>query len=276
LMKYSGLCAVRNIIKLTEKIYSIQIECPEIAQACRPGQFIQIKLLDYQASIWPRPFSIHNAADGLITISIKKYGKITGLMEELKPGDQLYVTGPLGNSFNLPHKGREIYFAAGGVGLPPLHFYCAQLIKEGYSPGMIHFYSGARNRAELFSDTEVKKLGVDYVVGTDDGSEGIKGFITEPLSLELMRRRTGENSFEPIIFGCGPVLMMKKLTELCYNLPCYLSLEQLMPCGWGVCNGCAIKIKVKDNEQTEDERGFRLARVCREGPIFKASEVIWD
>lgn len=274
--KFSGQAVVKNVTRLTEKIYSIDIDNPAIASICIPGQFVQIKLLDYQSSIWPRPFSIHSARGGVVTISIKKYGKITELMENLRAGDKVFMTGPLGNGFKPPPAGREIYFAAGGVGLPPLHYFCAELLKNGYPSKLLHFYSGARTEAELFGNTEIKDLGIDYVVATDDGSFGIDGYITEPLAIELIRRRTSESLFEPVIFGCGPVPMLKKLAEVCYNLTCYLSLEQLMPCGWGVCNGCAVKIKTHDNRKTEDERGFRLARVCKEGPVFEAAEVLWE
>ena len=117
---------------------------------------------------------------------------------------------------------------------------------------------------------------MNYIISTDDGSTGIKGFITEPLAVELAKIRTGGNDEDPVIYSCGPSAMLKKVAELAYGLECYLSLEQLMPCGWGVCNGCAVKVKTRNKTTTEDERGFRLARVCKEGPIFDASEIIWE
>lgn len=274
--KFSGLCKIHAVKPLSEKIYSISIDCPQIASKCGPGQFIQLKLLDYPSLIWPRPFSIHKASDGIITLSVKKYGKITSLLETKMPGKELFVTGPLGNQFPMPPDGKDLYFAAGGVGLPPLHYFCSELIKAGYPKKNLHFYSGARSVDELFGNDELEKLGIDYVVATDDGSFGIKGYITEPLTVELMKRRTGGDKFDPIVYGCGPVPMLKRMSELCYGLTCYLSLEQLMPCGWGVCNGCAVKLKLSEKTLTEDNRDFKLARVCKDGPIFDASEVLWE
>jgi len=274
--KYSNQTRIHSVVSLSNKIYTLNLECPEISSIAQPGQFVQLRLPESESTIWPRPFSIHKATDDIITISIKKIGKITRLLETLKPGNLVTVTGPLGNSFDMPAPGKDIYFVAGGVGLPPLQFLAERLLKQGYPGEKLHFYSGAGNSDELFGDSELKALGFDYVSATDDGTIGIKGFITEPLAAELMRRRTGDNGFNPVIYGCGPIPMLKKLAEVCYGMPCYLSLEALMPCGWGVCNGCAVKV-IKNNDQaTEDEHGFRLARVCKEGPIFDASEVIWE
>ena len=274
--KFSGLCSVRKVTSITCKIFTIEIECPEIANHCQPGQFIQIKLPDYPSTLWPRPFSIHKIDDGVLTITIKKYGTITTLLETKRPGDRLLVTGPLGNRFESPVDNKDIYFIAGGVGLPPLHFFCNELIKSGYPRAKLHLYSGGRTKDELFCNDELEKLGIDYIAATDDGSFGIKGFITEPLTVELMKKRTSDDKFSPIIYSCGPTAMLKKVAELCNGLTCYVSLEQLMPCGWGVCNGCAVKLNKNNGGITEDNRDYRLARVCREGPIFDAAEVLWE
>ena len=275
-MKFSGLVYVHSIIHISKTVFALQIKCPQIASRAKPGQFIQLKLYNNGLSFWPRPFSIHKVEDEIITITVKKCGKATGRMAGLKPGDTLHITGPLGNSFKSPSRNKSINLVAGGVGLPPLHFLCESILKDGYSPQKIHFFSGAQSADELFADKEIISLGVNYTVATDDGSTGIKGFITKPLAAELARIKTGENPGNVVIYSCGPLLMLKKVAEICAGFECYLSLEQLMPCGWGVCNGCAVKVKITDNAETEDERGFRLARVCKEGPVFNASEVIWE
>ena len=274
--KFSGFVTVVNIIHLSEKIFVLNFKCPEITSQAKPGQFIQLKPLNTGSTIWPRPFSIHRVNDGIVTITVKRYGKITNRIARLLPGDKVFVTGPLGNSFTLPTTERPLYLIAGGVGLPPLHFLCETLLRNGYSPKLIHFYSGARTADELFTDEDNKTSGIDYVVTTDDGSSGIKGFITEPFAEELNKFRIAGNDTDPLIYSCGPMVMLKKAAEICNGFKCYVSLEQLMPCGWGVCNGCAVKIKKRDDTKTEDNRDFRLARVCREGPVFEASEIIWE
>lgn len=274
--KYSGLCRIEKVTSLTSKIFSIEIYCPAITEICLPGQFLQLKIPGCKTSNWPRPFSIHKAENGIVTLSIKKLGVITNLLEKKQPGENLFVTGPLGNSFTIPQSGQDIYFIAGGVGLPPLHFFCRRLLDMGYPGKNIHFYSGAKTKDELFGDREMIAMGIDYVAATDDGSFGVKGFVTEPLSVELAGRKTGAAAFDPIVYSCGPTVMLKKVSEICHNIPCYVSLEQLMPCGWGVCNGCAVKLKNSGDIETEDKRDYRLARVCKEGPVFDAAEVLWD
>jgi len=275
-MKFSSLVTVVNIIHLSKTAFTLQMNCPQITSRAKPGQFIQLKLHHSNLSLWPRPFSIHRIEDEVVTITVKKCGKVTDEMAKLKPGDSLHLTGPLGNSFKLPSRNKSIYLVAGGVGLPPLHLLCESVLKDGHSPDKIHFYSGARSADELFADEEIKALGINYTVATDDGSTGIKGFITEPLESEIAKIRAGEKPENVVVYSCGPLMMLRKVAEICDGFECYISLEQLMPCGWGVCNGCAVKVKMAENYETEDERGFRLARVCKEGPVFSASEIIWE
>lgn len=275
-MKFSGPVKVSGKTVASENIFSLDIDLPQIASGASPGQFIQVKVPGMDSILWPRPFSVHKVSGKVVTISIKKCGITTELMYNLKRGDRLFVTGPLGNGFKLPPKGKSIYLVAGGVGLPPLHFLCEYILNQGYSTKSIHFYSGARCADELFANDELASLGIAYKVTTDDGSYGIRGYVTEPFVVDLMKERSQGGNDGPVIYSCGPMAMMKKMAAICHKLKCYLSLEQLMPCGWGACNGCAVKVKMHDNNNTEDEKGFRLARVCREGPVFEASELIWD
>ena len=275
-MKFSGSVEVSGKTVISRNIFSLDIVSPQIASQASPGQFIQVKIPGINSVLWPRPFSVRKIKDDIVTVSIKKCGKVTGLLYDINRGDRLYVTGPFGNGFILPKMGRSIYLVAGGAGLPPLLFLCESILEKGYSPKLIHFYSGARYVEELFANDELTSLGVHSVVTTDDGSYGIKGLVTEPFANDLTKVHSGKDDLGPVIYGCGPMAMVKKVAEICHGLECYLSLEQLMPCGWGVCNGCAVKIKAGDSDNTEDEKGFRLARVCKEGPVFKASELIWD
>jgi dihydroorotate dehydrogenase electron transfer subunit len=269
-VKFSGTAIVKNKTIYSANIFSLDIICPEISAKAKPGQFVQMRIPGCQEALWPRPFSIHHVDGDVVAIYIKKIGKITGLLNNLVNGDELQLTGPLGNGFDLPSKDRHAFLVAGGIGLPPLYFLCTQMIAAGHAPSMIHFYSGAKTQNDLFSRDEIKNLGVDCIVTTEDGTFGQKGLITTPFAINL------KNVAKPIIFACGPTAMLKEIARITDGLECYLSLEQLMPCGWGVCNGCAVRVKAADNEKTEDNRPYRLARVCKEGPVFGASEILWE
>jgi len=275
-MKFSGLTTIEEKTQLTDRIFALQLSCPEIASIAKPGQFVQLKLTDHDAHLWPRPFSIHQAKDGIIKLTIKICGAITNKLSRLNKGDNVHITGPLGSRFNIPTQWKPVYLVAGGVGLPPLHFLCETMLNNGCPAKYIHFLSGARCSDELFADREIKSLGVNYILTTDDGSAGIKGFITKPLDEKIAEFKNADTNQKPIIYGCGPIPMLKKVAAICSGFECYVSLEQLMPCGWGVCNGCAVKIVNSNNTVVEDERGFRLARVCKEGPVFKSSEILWE
>ncbi len=271
-MKYSGQAVVVRKTIISEKILSIELDCPEIAAKAVPGQFVQVKMPGIQAALWPRPFSIHDACAGRIVLFIKRYGRMTELLFSLPQPQKLLLTGPLGNGFRLPSEIKEIFLVAGGVGLPPLHFLCKKLLADGMKPAAVHFYSGAKSKAELFAHEAIANLGVNYRAATEDGSVGFKGLVTELLEPDL-RGKSGL-----CICACGPPAMLKAVADLGEEAGhrCLLSLEQLMPCGWGVCNGCAIKIKKTGSEVTEDERGFRLARVCKEGPVFESGMIEWN
>lgn len=106
------------------------------------------------------------------------------------------------------------------------------------------------------------------VVTTDNGSYGEKGFVTAKVEEYLKADRSNK-----VIFACGPEIMMKKVQEIAvkYGVESYLSLEEYMGCGIGACVGCVKKIK-----NSEKPNGWEYKKVCKDGPIFKGEEVIWE
>ena len=268
-MKYSDTYPIKSVTLPSPKIIRLEINSPQIASLARPGQFIQIRIPDKETNIWPRPFSIQLAENGCLTLYIKIFGKMTSHLAKLKIGDTLSITGPLGNGFTEPPNQVPLFLVAGGVGLPPLYFLVHTLLKKGYPPELIHLYSGAKSAADLFANDEISLLNIHYHISTEDGSMGSKGLVVEPFAADFAGKESS------IVYACGPMAMLAAVADIAGKNPCQLSLEQLMPCGWGVCNGCAIKLK-SDNSIVEDERGFRLARVCKEGPVFEADSILWD
>ncbi len=119
---------------------------------------------------------------------------------------------------------------------------------------------------------ELNKLDVDLHSCTDDGSFGAGGTVVDLLEKEL------KNSRDRIVYACGPMAMLEKIDRMLVEkrISGYLSLEALMPCGYGICSGCAIKVvPPEDRGPTDDNREYHLRRVCVEGPVFEAGEVIW-
>lgn len=206
------------------------------------GQFVNIQLDEL---FLRRPISVCDVSDGALTIIYKVVGKGTEVMSKLPVGKTLNVLSGLGNGYDIEACGDRPVLIGGGVGVPPLYLLAKRL------SGRCKVVIGFNSAEEVFYEEEFKALGADVTVTTVDGSCGVKGFVTDALD--------GEYSH---YYACGPLPMLKAV----YNklgLDGEMSLEERMGCGFGACMGCTIKTK----------SGFK--RVCREGPVFKAEDLIW-
>jgi dihydroorotate dehydrogenase electron transfer subunit len=194
-------------------------------------------------------------------------------MASYREGKFLHLFGPLGNGFPMPDSGSDIIMAAGGVGLPPLYFLAKDAMMRGVSGDRITFISGAKTKAEILDEPGLSGLGLNPIICTDDGSAGKKGTAVDILKTELALRP------EAIVYACGPNAMLRAVDLLVAEKKSegFLSLEALMPCGYGICSGCAVKVHPPDSRgATDDKRDYHLKRVCIEGPVFKSGEVMWD
>jgi dihydroorotate dehydrogenase electron transfer subunit len=202
----------------------------------------------------------------------KVFGQGTSLLACKLQGQSLHLFGPLGNGFPMPEPGRKIVMAAGGVGLPPLYFLAKRAIANGFSANEIVFIVGAKTEADLLEKDGLIKLGLKPVICTDDGTVGFKGNVVDLLAIEL------PHLTQPLVYACGPSAMLMGVDSLLSELALsgYLSLETLMPCGYGICSGCAVKMKpLADRGPTDDKRDYHLKRVCIDGPVFRSGNVIW-
>lgn len=227
----------------------------------KPGQFYMLRGDWGDDPLLARPISVmdENPSRGLLRFLLKVVGRGTGLLAAMKPGDKLFGLGPLGSAFPEPADGKTPVLVGGGVGVPPLFHLARALSEKGLDP---RFIEGARSSADLLLIEEFRVLGVEPVVTTEDGSEGVRGLATEPLG-EILSAVDGGVT----VYACGPEGMLKAVASLCEGVECYLSLEARMGCGYGVCLGCVAPIL------REGERKY--LRVCAEGPVFRAEEVLW-
>jgi dihydroorotate dehydrogenase electron transfer subunit len=242
------------------KYWRIRIAAPEIASTALPGQFCMIRPEYSGDSLLRRPFSIASVRDGeLLEFAYTTIGRGTRLLSSLKLGDHLLCLGPLGNSFPVVAGGRAIV-VAGGIGIAPFPFFNRLLNQHGIFP--LTFY-GARSADELIYLEELNQLSERLVIATDDGTSGIHGFITQPLDDHL-----AEVKDEAVLYACGPNPMMGRVKAIAekHGVPAYLSMEEIMGCGVGICIGCPIPITTPEGEQ-------QYALCCKEGPIFPSSVV---
>ncbi|MDP2905794.1 MAG: dihydroorotate dehydrogenase electron transfer subunit [Candidatus Omnitrophota bacterium] len=286
--------------------YKIVLASPEIAAGALPGQFISVKIDgDYQPLL-RRPFSIHRANKRELEILYAVVGEGTRLLSQKKPGKHLDVIGPLGNGFDYERpldvaRGRRstprrcsgqandgrLILVAGGMGVAPLLFLAEQLVCRPSSVVRknILVLLGAKNKKEVLCVKEFKKLGCEVKISTDNGSMGFKGKVTDLLKILLTTNDpstwfdfahhgslgAGERPLDvtrgrrTTIYACGPRPMLRAISHISlkYNIPAQISLEEHMSCAIGACMGCVVGTL----------QGFK--RVCKEGPVFAADEIIF-
>ncbi|MCL2565902.1 MAG: dihydroorotate dehydrogenase electron transfer subunit [Defluviitaleaceae bacterium] len=255
--------AITSTQKISDKIYKMDLSCPEIAKSSEMGQFLNI-YLDKGEMILPRPISIQDVDKdkGVLSIMYLIAGKGTAYMATLPVGYKLNIAGPLGNGFVYKNY-KKIALIGGGIGVPPL--YCAAKAVLGKYPDLdveIRAYIGFRDIEFVNLEGEFKALGVKTLLTTDNGSYGIKGNALEAFK---------NDDFAPdCIYTCGPYGMLRAVANYAMdnNISCQVSMEERMGCGIGACVGCAIAIK-----KGED---FTFKKVCKDGPVFEAQEVLWQ
>lgn len=236
------------------------LSAEKIAQLAQPGQFVNIKVSNHGGPLLRRPFSIHRVQGKKIELLCEIVGRGSELLAQRKKGEYLDVIGPLGHGFVYSRAGYASLspiLVAGGIGVAPLLFLAEKLNKK---KGLVLI--GARNKTGLLCLKDFNDLGWDVQTATEDGSGGFCGRVTKLLAKIL---RIKKNDTKIVLYACGPWPMLKQIADLSQGLiiPAQVALEEHMACGIGACLGCVIGTK----------SGYQ--RVCQEGPVFKADEIIW-
>lgn len=240
------------------------LRSPRIARRAKPGQFLMVRVSGQPYPLLRRPLSIHSRDEGSIEIFFARAGLGTEILADKKPGEALDILGPLGKWFLIPRaaKGKRFCLVGGGRGIAPLYFLAQELRAKGGHPRV--FYGG-KTEADLPLLRSFAAQKMEVFISTDDCSAGFPGLVTAMLEKELAR------SVPPaLIYACGPDPMMKRIGEIAAErqIPAQLSLESIMGCGIGACWGCVRKIRKGP--------AFEWIKICEEGPVFSASEVVWD
>jgi len=268
----------------------------------RPGQFAELDLsrlalpaaeaIDAslrdrvaRSIILRRPFSFSDvrlASDSPPVICVEilycVVGPSTLRMTTLRPQDVISVIGPLGNGFSVPPHKRLAILIAGGMGSPPLQ-HLAEYLRANFADMRVVVFAGAK-RLEDFPfvvnvldggqcvPQEFARLGEEAFVTTDDGSAGVKGFVTDCADAWLAQHTTKPE--ETIIYACGPEAMLAAVASLAqkHGLDCQVSMERMMACGIGLCQSCAVQVRASGGETA-----YKLC--CNDGPVFDAKEVVF-
>jgi dihydroorotate dehydrogenase electron transfer subunit len=234
--------------------------CASLA-AAKPGQFVMIRGAWGRDPLLPRAFSLLAVGPGgTADILAKTVGRGTALLERALPGAEVDVLGPLGSSFPEPDDATTDLLVAGGVGLPPLYMQAALAVERRRVARSEMIYGG-RGAADLVLLTEMRGMGLGLFLTTEDGTVGMEGLVTRALQARLEHHRGS-----PVrVMGCGPNAMLWAVARIARDqgVPCFISLEEQMACGIGVCLGCAVPAR---------SRPYRY--VCSNGPVFDAADVL--
>lgn len=240
--------------------YRLVVQAPAIAPQVQPGQFAHVRIPTLQEALLRRPFSLFQVQGPTLSILYKVVGKGTGALARLGPGDRLNLIAPLGHGFTVPSPEGELpLLVAGGYGAAALYL----LAERSGRKGLV--FVGGRQQADLLCQREFHDLGWEVRVSTEDGSQGLRGLVTDLLVGEL-RRGTGERK----LFACGPMGMLKAVAQLAaeFGVPAEVSLDTHMGCGLGVCLTCVVPVRTAD--------GWEYQRTCTEGPVFDARHLAWE
>lgn len=231
-----------------------------LAGRLRAGRFFDI-LCRVDGSYDPllrRPYSVFRADDraGTMTFLVRPFGRGSAWLAERPIGAALDVLGPLGNTYEISPRARNLLMVAGGVGVAPLVMLSDEAIRRGLN---VTFLMGAMNADGLLSPS-LLPTSVEFVAATDDGSQGHRGFVTE-VAPDFVR-------WADQVFACGPEPMYRSLRSAIAPLrlggrpTVQVSVERDMACGVGACLGCVV----------ETRRGMQAS--CVHGPVFDLDEVI--
>ena len=244
-MKQSIFTIISNEA-LTDSVYKMVLSGDTYAITAA-GQFVNIQL---SGKFLRRPISVCDYDETTLTIVYKVVGKGTAQMSAMTVGESLDILTGLGNGYDLSLSGNKPVLLGGGVGVPPMYNLAKKLVAQGKSVTVI---LGFNTQTEIFYENEFKALGCNVIVATADGSYGIKGFATTPLA-EL------DYTY---FYTCGPEPMLKAVYKATVTSG-QMSFEERMGCGFGACMGCSCKTLT----------GYK--RICKEGPVMKKEEILWE
>ena len=241
---------------------------PGVAELAKPGQFVALAVGgDTSANLLRRCFSIHKVSPsgtygGTVDVVVAARGPGTRWLTGLSTHHEVNIIGPLGRAFPLPKEPVACVLVGGGYGSAPLFWLAAALRERGCHVEMV---LGAATEDRLFGVVEARRAADGVTVTTDDGSMGVKGWVSDVLP-DVIRRSHAE-----VVYGCGPMAMLRSITDVATaeGAVAQVAVEESMACGIGVCMTCVMPV-VGDDGLT------RMVRSCVEGPVFRGDRVRWD
>ena len=263
-LKRDFVTKIKNIEHVASQTFRIRLSDPLLATHIHAGQFINIAIPHCKDILWRRPFSIHqtNPELGTFDILFHVVGRGTNTLATLQKDQEVQVLGPLGNSFTYPAELKEAIIVAGGLGVAPFVLMLQDLKNQDISKNV--FY-GVDTTESFCCLDDLRNLGAELYLTTEDGSKGQKGFVTDLLVKHLSSL---PDMNDRMLYTCGPTPMLAHVQKIArdFNIKAEISVETMMACGFGACMGCPVPM----TNPTETKK-YYLA--CKDGPVFNLNEI---
>lgn len=242
-----SLYTMEHARQLTSDTYELVLS-GDTSAIEKPGEFVNIEL---PGKFLRRPISICNWTDTGILLLVKVVGDGTRELVRCVPGTELDVLSGLGRGFDPLLGGTNPVLVGGGIGIAPLYGLAQRMLELGIKPSIV---LGFRSASDAFYVEEFARLGCPLQIATEDGSMGVKGFVTDAVR---------QNPDFHYVYTCGPLPMLKAVHSLPQLTDGQFSFEARMGCGFGACMGCTVPTV----------NGYK--RVCKDGPILDKEEIVW-
>jgi sulfite reductase subunit B len=258
------MARVLKVEQMTELEKLFTVELPDRRSlGNEPGQFVEVSLL----GIGEAPISISSSpsrSNGTFELCVRSVGDVTNAMHHLEPGAVVGVRGPYGHGFPIDKmKGKDVLFAAGGLGLAPLRSLINQVLDDrGFFERVIVLY-GTKHPSEILFKDELQEWAerddVEFHMTVDRGDDKWQGNVGV---ITTLFPKLTINPRNIVAATCGPPIMyrfvlMEMLGKGIPETQIYLSLERRMKCGVGKCGHCQI------NE----------LYCCQDGPVFRYADI---
>ena len=248
--------------------HQIILSVGEAVRNCRPGNFIAIQVGgESSRMVLRRAFAISRTSEtaqfgGTVELIVAPHGSGSKWLCSLNEGAEVNVITPLGKSFGIPVEPANALLIGGGYGSAPLFGLADVLKSRGCKVDMV---LGASNGNKIYAPMEGKRSVNSLKIFTEDGSMGETGRVTSQLASIIQERSID------IIYSCGPMAMLKAITEIADELGVMhqASVEESMACGIGICMTCVLPVKSEDGS-------ISMKRSCIDGPVMDGSTVCWD
>ena len=241
---------------LNREHFVLELESDKVLPEISAGQFVEVRVDGSVNTMLRRPISVHDVdyENNILSLFIKRVGDGTKRLSELKTGDNLNIILPLGHGFTIPDSSR-VLLVGGGCGVAPMLYLARKMAEKGLRPKIL---LGGKTQTDISEIASYQEFG-EVAITTEDGSEGVKGFVDEH---PWMKQNNPDYKF---LYACGPEPMMKTVDNFGkkHGIDTEISLEHTMACGFGACLTCVV----------DTTGGYQLT--CQDGPVFNTKELKW-